>query len=64
MMGPIIFDPDGTLIDSVPAVAKALNTVLEADGLPLVMAEETKTYVDVGAEPMIKAVMAGRHIRR
>jgi len=63
-MGPIIFDPDGTLFDSVPAVAMALNTALEADGLALIMAEETKTYVGVGAEPMIKAVMAARHIRR
>jgi phosphoglycolate phosphatase len=45
----IVFDLDGTLIDSIPAVAAALNRLLEEEGRRRLGVEETKTMVGWGA---------------
>jgi len=52
----IVFDLDGTLIDSVPVISVALNETLKQLGIGDLSLEEVKKYVGFGAKWMIKEV--------
>ena len=52
----IVFDLDGTLIDSLPAIRVALNQVLSAEGIIKLTTEEVKEVVGFGAKWMINRV--------
>ena len=52
MTRAVIFDLDGTLIDSLPDVMNALNAVLADNGRRGVTRDEAKTMVGGGAEPL------------
>ena len=49
----IVFDLDGTLIDSAPDLAEALNRVLAENGLPAVPPDSVRHMVGEGAARMI-----------
>ncbi len=53
----IIFDLDGTLIDSVPDVRAAVNTVLGELGRPSLSLADLKDMIGEGAQVMLKQVM-------
>lgn len=59
----VIFDLDGTLIDSAPDIHAAANAVLQGEGLPLVTFEQSRGFVGRGArvfvERMERAVTGG-----
>ena len=50
-----IFDLDGTLVDSAPDLAAALNRLLAEEGLPPMPLEEVRPLVGDGARAMLKA---------
>ena len=50
----IIFDLDGTLVDSLPGIAAALNATLEADGLPPHPESAVRDFVGDGLETTIR----------
>jgi phosphoglycolate phosphatase len=50
----IIFDLDGTLVDSLPGIAAALNAALAADGLPPHPASAVRDFVGDGLETTIR----------
>jgi len=50
----IIFDLDGTLIDSVSDLANSVNFTLTTIGLPTHTREEIKSYVGDGVQKLIK----------
>jgi phosphoglycolate phosphatase len=50
----IIFDLDGTLVDSAPDLAASMNAVLTAEGLPPVDPEEVRPLVGHGARALLK----------
>lgn len=54
MTHAVIFDLDGTLIDSLPDVLGALNPVLREAGRRPVTIDEGKLMVGGGAEPLIE----------
>jgi len=54
----VIFDLDGTLIDSLPDVMNALNAVLADNGRRAVTHDEAKTMVGGGAEPLLELAFA------
>jgi phosphoglycolate phosphatase len=56
----IVFDLDGTLIDSVPAIQAALNKIFHEDGIDLLTVEETKNVVGLGAKWMVDKVYKDR----
>jgi phosphoglycolate phosphatase len=58
MTRAVIFDLDGTLIDSLPDVLAALNAVLAAGGRRPVTIDEGRTMVGGGAEPLIERAFA------
>ncbi|MFE3835800.1 phosphoglycolate phosphatase [Pseudogemmobacter sonorensis] len=59
-MKPVLFDLDGTLIDSVPDIAAALNRVLAAEAqAPFDLAEVT-SFVGKGIADLVARAMAAR----
>ncbi len=58
----IVFDLDGTLIDSVPQVAWAMNRVFAEDGLAPLDLDEVKIAVGGGAREMFDKTLATRRL--
>ena len=58
----IIFDLDGTLIDSVTDLANSVNYTLGSLGLPLHTIEEIKSFVGDGVQKLIKRSLGQAHI--
>lgn len=50
----VIFDLDGTLIDSVPDIAENINIMLKRFGYPVLSEEEIKAKVGHGARNLVK----------
>ena len=58
MTQAVIFDLDGTLIDSLPDVMNALNAVLADNNRRPVTRDEAKLMVGGGAEPLLERAFA------
>jgi len=54
----VVFDLDGTLIDSVPDLALALNALLDEEGLPRVRDDQVPGFVGQGARVLVTKAMA------
>lgn len=52
-MNPLIFDLDGTLIDSLPGIAASLNRALTLHGLPGHSHENVRNFIGDGAKMLI-----------
>jgi phosphoglycolate phosphatase len=50
----IVFDLDGTLIDTAPDLVGALNFVLQREGLPIVPIESARSMIGAGARKLIE----------
>jgi len=53
----VLFDLDGTLLDSAPDLVAALNRVRETESLPPLSVAEMSSYVSHGAVGLLKAGM-------
>ncbi len=58
----IVFDLDGTLIDSVPAVTAAINQVLDEDGIAPLSTDQVKSSVGEGANAMLRMLLQMREL--
>ncbi len=60
----LVFDLDGTLVDTAPDIVRALNTVLAAEGLTPVGHETALTMVGRGARVLLQSAFAaaGRQV--
>jgi phosphoglycolate phosphatase len=58
----IVFDLDGTLIDTAPDLAAALNAVLIGERLPEVSLDEVRHMVGRGARVLIERAMAAHGV--
>ncbi len=59
----VVFDLDGTLVDTAPDLVAALNHVLASEGLPPVAYEEARNMVGGGARAMVeRGVKANGHV--
>src|ERR1700760_2547359 len=50
----IVFDLDGTLVDTAPDLISALNWVLDREGLPPVPLQSARTMIGAGARRLIE----------
>jgi phosphoglycolate phosphatase len=57
-MGTIIFDLDGTLVDTAPDLIATLNVILSREGLPAVPEDEARTLIGHGARRMLERGLA------
>jgi len=55
----VLFDLDGTLVDSVPDLAASLNRTLIASGKSPVAEELARTWVGNGAPKLVKRALSG-----
>jgi phosphoglycolate phosphatase len=58
----IVFDLDGTLVDTAPDLIAALNTILAREGLPPVAFEAARNMVGGGARRMIERGLAAEGV--
>lgn len=54
----ILFDLDGTLIDSVPDIAAAVNELLSGDGLPAVSVDAVRGMIGNGVRKLVERAYA------
>ena len=58
MPGPIIvFDLDGTLVDTAPDLIDTLNVILAAENIPAVAYDDASTMIGGGVRPMIESAL-------
>lgn len=62
MTGAVIFDLDGTLIDSAADIAAAVNRMLGSIGEPPMPTDEVQTHVGNGAPALVARVLASRGV--
>jgi len=64
-MRAILFDLDGTLVDSLADIGHAVNHALEAEGLPVHSLDDYRRMVGEGAAELVRRALpqshAGRH---
>ena len=53
-MGMVVFDLDGTLVDTAPDLVNALNYVLNREGLPAVPVDSARKAIGAGARRLIE----------
>jgi len=58
----IIFDLDGTLIDSAPDIAASLNTCFAARGWPQLEADFVARYLGYGARRLVRDILQTLHL--
>ncbi|HEV2302933.1 MAG TPA: HAD hydrolase-like protein, partial [Stellaceae bacterium] len=58
----LVFDLDGTLVDSVPDLAAALNEVLRERGRPPLSAAEVTRMVGDGVPALVARALAARNL--
>lgn len=59
-MTAIIFDLDGTLVDSVPDIHSAVNLMLQEHQAPAMPMPEVRSFIGNGVPTLISRVMAAR----
>ena len=55
----VMFDLDGTLVDSVPDLAAAVDKALSGLGVPAVGVEQVRNWVGNGARVLVRRALAG-----
>jgi phosphoglycolate phosphatase len=53
-LGTIVFDLDGTLVDTAPDLIGALNFILEREGMPPVPLQSARTMIGAGARRLLE----------
>lgn len=56
-MKAVIFDLDGTLVDSAPDLHAAALAMLAEAGLPSIRAEQTRSFIGNGAPMLVRRIM-------
>ncbi len=59
-MTGIIFDLDGTLVESAPAICDISNSFMEKRGLQPLSVEETRSYIGNGAARLLELALQAR----
>ena len=60
----VVFDLDGTLVDTAPDLINALNFVLNREGLPAVPVKSARSMIGAGARKLLERGLEvdGRHV--
>jgi phosphoglycolate phosphatase len=59
----VMFDLDGTLIDTAPEIADAVNDTLAECGLPLVSQQQVRDWIGHGTRTLLIAALASKQGR-
>jgi len=61
-MSGIIFDLDGTLIDSAPDIHAAAVGMMRAEGLPEPTFHESRSFIGKGVAALIRQILVAKGI--
>ena len=53
----LIFDLDGTIADTIPAMTEAINSAMEELGLPTHTEDEVRTYINFGPRHLVSEAL-------
>ncbi len=56
----IVFDLDGTLIDTAPDLVDTLNVILARHDVPAVAFDEARTMIGAGVKPLLQRALASK----
>jgi len=56
----IVFDLDGTLVDTAPDLIDTLNTILGRHGVPPVAPPDARTMIGAGVRPLLQRALASK----
>ena len=56
----IVFDLDGTLVDTAPDLIDTLNVILARHAVPPVSFDEARTMIGAGVKPLLQRVLASK----
>src|SRR5262245_8001083 len=56
----IVFDLDGTLIDTAPDLIDTLNLILSRHGVAPVAFDEARTMIGAGVKPLLQRALASK----
>lgn len=59
---PIVFDLDGTLIDSAPDIHACVNTVLRSHDIPLLSLQRVRSFIGGGVELLWTRIMGATRV--
>ncbi len=59
---PVVFDLDGTLIDSLPDVTNAVNLLLDEEGHPPLSTDIVRTFVGSGEQVLMHRLIAATDV--
>ena len=62
MKARIVFDLDGTLIDSAPDIQNIANAALEGIGAPSISLQETRSFIGEGIQNFVRKMRAARDV--
>jgi phosphoglycolate phosphatase len=57
----IVFDLDGTLVDTAPDLIDTLNVILAREGLEPVAFDQARTMIGAGVRPLLERGLRARH---
>src|ERR1043165_9801919 len=60
MQPTIVFDLDGTLIDTAPDLIDTLNLILAQHGVPAVGFDEARAMIGAGVKPLLQRALAAK----
>src|SRR5436190_1108845 len=58
----IVFDLDGTLIETAPDLVETLNVILRRHDVPAVDYDEARTMIGAGVKPLLQRALASKNI--
>lgn len=59
---PVVFDLDGTLIDSAPDIHACVNDVLARHGTPLLTLDQVRSFIGGGVDVLWQKIIAARDL--
>ena len=64
MLSPtIVFDLDGTLIDTAPDLIDTLNIILARHDVAPIAFDEARTMIGAGVKPLLQRALASKDVR-
>jgi phosphoglycolate phosphatase len=63
MQPTIVFDLDGTLIDTAPDLVGTLNLILAQHGVPAVVYDDARAMIGAGVKPLLQRALASKGLQ-
>ena len=59
----IVFDLDGTLVDTAPDLIDTLNLILDAHGMPAIAFDDARAMIGAGVKPLLQRALASKGLQ-